>query len=175
MKYIFIVLLCGLLSCKGTKEAKTSTSSSLAAETTTVAANKTGKQVGDYKKIATEKIGEGVQYEMNKSQTLVLCKKVTVSKNIPMSPAGGKGMTGGMAGSGNVKLIVINVEQNDVIFEKNIAYGSATWASDTQLKIVEVMGANMPNNPNAYLYDVISKKKTAITSENTNDSLIKKP
>ena len=160
MKYFAIVLLISFISCKGSKES----SANLSAEASTTT-QVTQKQVTTYTELATEKLGEGVKFFKNKSETLVLCKKVTFSKNIPMGRPGASTPVSS-SGAGNVQLMVINIASGKVLYEQSIAYGSADWASDTQLRIVHVMGANMPNNPNMYLYDVLSKEKTPIDNGN---------
>lgn len=167
MKYLAIVLLISFISCKGTKES----SSNLSAETSRKA-EITTNQVTSYQEIAAEKLGEGAQFSKNKSETMVLCKKVTFSKNIPMGQAGIKSPAV-PTGAGTVKLIVVNIKQGDVLFEKSIAYGGADWASDTELRIFEIMGAHIPNNPNMYLYNVLTGTKTAITKDN--EKKIEKP
>ncbi|MGB0521788.1 MAG: hypothetical protein ACPGJS_02450 [Flammeovirgaceae bacterium] len=163
MRYLIFVILLGFFACKGTKESKANLSKESSKNTQTA-----NKQVKSYQDIAAEKIGEGVRFEKNSSGTLVLCKKVTLSKNIPMGQAGNfnKQMS-----SGKVKLIVVHIEKGEVLYEKTIAHGSAVWANDTQLLISETMGAAVPNNPNVYLVHVKTGKTSAV-DKNTN---IEKP
>lgn len=163
MKYLAILVLISFISCKGTQDS----SANLIAESSKTS-QKTSKQVKTYQELAVEKIGEGVKFFKNKSETLVLCKKMTISKNIPMGNAGNFGGGGAAivpAGAGNVQCIVVKIESGEILFEQSIAYGGIDWATDTQLRIFSVMGANMPNNPNMYLYDVLTKEKTAVTQE----------
>ena len=168
MRHFYILLLgASLLACKGTKETST-------AKADTTKNSSTTTTVKSYETLATERLGDKdgkIQYEMNASKNYALCKVVSISKNIPMTPAGGTPVN--TVGSGNVKFIVVNIAQGDVVLEKSIAYGSVAWHSDTQLKIVEIMGANMPNNPNTYLYNVVTGKKTSIENIKGEDKLEK--
>jgi hypothetical protein len=98
---------------------------------------------------------------MNESKSMVLCKKVTVSKNIPMGTKDSGNLPGGGA---NVQLMVITIKENKVLYEKSIAYGSAEWENDETLRIIEIMGANLANNPNIYLYNVLTKSRTQLNN-----------
>lgn len=154
MRYIFIALFISLFSCKGTQESSSNLTADSEKNTSKLTTQTVKTSVKTYQELATEKLGkENIQYKMNGSKTLVLCKVVKMTKNIPMSPAGGKAPA--VAASGSCKLIVVNIEKGKVIFEKSIAFGNADWASDTELHILEVQGAYMPGKSGPYLYDVI--------------------
>jgi len=161
MKYLYILSFCALLACKGTKDTSSNTMNDQSKTTLSATTN----QVKTYQELATEKLGDAksITYEMNTSKSIVLCKKVTFTKNIPMGAAGSKPVA---SNTGNVQFIVVDIAKGKILHERSIAYGSVQWEDDRQIKIVEVMGAAMPNNPNMYLYDVISGKKTPIKQPN---------
>ncbi|MFT5917693.1 MAG: hypothetical protein ACI81T_004210 [Bacteroidia bacterium] len=157
MKNLFLALfLLSLFSCKGTKETR-----NIETPKEKLTENTTKKTMASYKEIANDKLGEGVEFFMNENESMVLCKKTVFSKHIPMGKAGSNNLSGNAA---NIKLIVINVEKGNILYEKSIAYGSAEWENDTQLRIMEIMGANSANNPNLYLYHVLTGVKTQLNN-----------
>ena len=59
---------------------------------------------------------------------------------------------------------MIELNSNNILYEKSITYGSAEWENDETLRIIEIMGANLANNPNIYLYNVLTKSRTQLNN-----------
>lgn len=98
----YIVLMIALISC-GSRSG--SNSSSIA---------------GDYKSIATKKLGEDVEYFFNDEKTYVLCTyEVAGSSQQPRN---------------SIYYLVINVNDNSIVLENRVEGGTVSWYNEKMIQ-----------------------------------------
>jgi len=103
------------------------------------------KATENYKTLATEKYGEGVDCTFNESKTHVLClkrEKVKLSPAMPQNP---------------LRFFVYDLHNEKIIYEDSIEDGSVRWISNSELQISIIPGIiSGDENPEdfTYIYDV---------------------
>ncbi len=106
---IFIVLGVTVISCGS---AKLSASTPDSTET--------------YKKVVVNKLGEGVLYIANKSNSYVLCIKET--KGSSLQPRN------------NINYLVIKLSDNTIALENKVDGGTVNWFSETEIEVYRTPG-----------------------------------
>jgi hypothetical protein len=114
----------------------------------------TGQRQPDYQKVAEQRLGKGLSYSFNQAGTLVLGQQVEQD----ITPAQ----------LSSVRLVVIRVKDNAILYEDRLANARVEWFNDTQLRIYLYPGAvrDTPGRkPSFYLFDLQTKEKSIPPSE----------
>ena len=113
----------------------------------------TGQTPANYRRVAEERLGSGIEYTLNDDKTKVLGKKTAH----PLAPAF----------NNEVRFLVIDVKTDAILFEDRVVNGAVEWFGNTQLKISTIPGIvqGVPDErENYYLYDLVTKQKMAPAS-----------
>ena len=149
---IILLLLVCLLGCKSNK--------------TNTAANPEPMKKS-YLEVAKEELGEQATCEESSDKAYVLCKYIDknatppmATKNAGVTNNGGNPKSKG--GLGRVKYFVWNTSEGTIVTKGTLVSGSIIWHSNTEVKIVETKGANLPAA--VFLYDVVTKQKSDLSN-----------
>ncbi len=76
---------------------------------------------GDYKSVATKKLGEDVNYVLNDSKTYVLCTyEVAGSSQQPRN---------------SLNYLVIKIKDNSIVMENRVDGGTVSWYDDNEIEV----------------------------------------
>jgi len=117
-------------------------------QTNKVSQNKSLQSEKTYQQIASEKLGEKVDFKLNSNKSYVLCQKIKTALELnPNQP---------------IAFFVYDIKKNEIIYEDNIANAKISWYNNTQLKIVMQKGyivSPEDTGKSIYFFDLKSKKK----------------
>jgi hypothetical protein len=107
-----------------------------------------------YQQVAEERLGKEVRYTFNKAGTLVLAQQVQQGTR--------------PAHLNTVRLVVIRLKDNTILYADQIANGRVEWFNDTQLRIDTYPGmvqGDANQQQHWYLFDPETKQKSLPPAE----------